>query len=172
MTTAAGNTAASKNAASAERDLLRHMLATVAYRGAKTLRHAPPEFANFAIPNSPRTPLKILAHIGDLFDWALTIAKGQQAWNNAEPQSWDAEADRFFLTLRAFDDYLASAEPLHETPEKLFQGPISDALTHIGQLAMLRRISGAPMKGENYHKAEIRSGQVGKEQPTPRREFD
>lgn len=165
-------TAASRNAASTERDLLRHMLATVAYRGGKPLRLAPPEFAHFAIPNSPRTPLKILAHIGDLFDWALTIAKGQQAWKNAEPQSWDAEVDRFFLTIKALDDYLASAEPLHETPEKLFQGPIADALTHIGQLAMLRRMSGAAMKSENYHQAEIHGGQVGKEQPSPRREFD
>jgi hypothetical protein len=165
-------TAASQNAASAERDFLRHMLATIAYRGAKPLRHAPPEFVNFVIPNSPRTPLKILAHMGDLFDWALTIAKGQPAWKNAETQSWDAEVDRFFLTLKALDDYLAGSGPLHEMPEKLFQGPIADALTHIGQLAMLRRISGQPMKSENYHQAEIRSGQVSKEQPTPRREFE
>jgi hypothetical protein len=154
------------------RELLRHTLATVAYRGAKPLRDAPEGFANFPIPNSPRTPLKILAHIGDLFDWALSIAAGNQAWKNAEPQSWHAEVERFFLTIKAFDDYLASDQPLHETPEKLFQGPIADALTHIGQLAMLRRISGQPMKAENYHKAEIARGQVGANQPKPRREFE
>ena len=154
------------------RDFLRHTLATVAYRGAKPLRDAPPEFANFAIPNSPRTPLRILAHVSDLFDWALSIAAGKQVWKDAAPQSWHAEVERFFFTIRGLDDYLASNEPLHETPEKLFQGPIADALTHIGQLAMLRRISGQPMKSENYHKAEIAAGQVSSEQPKPRREFD
>jgi hypothetical protein len=154
------------------RELLRHTLATVAYRGAKPLRDAPPDFANFAIPNSPRTPLKLLAHIGDLFDWALSIAAGKQVWKNSEPQSWHAEVERFFFTTEAFDDYLASDQPLHETPEKLFQGPIADALTHIGQLAMLRRISGQPMKSENYHKAKIVSGQVTSDQPKPHLEFD
>jgi hypothetical protein len=156
----------------ADRTFLRHTLATVAYRGAKPLRDAPPDFANFPIPNSPRTPLKILAHIGDLFDWALSIAAGKQFWKDATPQSWHAEVERFFFTIKAFDDYLASDQPLHETPEKLFQGPIADALTHIGQLAMLRRSSGQPMKAENYHKAEIATGRVGADQPKPRREFD
>jgi hypothetical protein len=156
----------------ADRAFLRHTLATVAYRGAKPLRDAPPDFANFPIPNSPRTPLKILAHIGDLFDWALSIAAGKQVWKDATPQSWHAEVERFFFTIKAFDDYLASDQPLHETPEKLFQGPIADALTHIGQLAMLRRASGQPMKAENYHKAEIATGRVGADQPKPRREFD
>jgi hypothetical protein len=156
----------------ADRAFLRHTLATVAYRGAKPLRDAPPDFVDFPIPNSPRTPLKILAHIGDLFDWALSIAAGKQVWKDAEPQSWHAEVERFFISIKAFDDYLASSQPLHETPEKLFQGPIADALTHIGQLAMLRRISGQPMKAENYHKAEIATGRVGADQPKPRREFD
>ena len=154
------------------REFLRHILATAAYRGAKPLRDAPPEFANFAIPNSPRTPIRILAHIGDLFDWALSIAAGKTVWRDSAPQSWHAEVERFFLAIKAFDDYLASNEPLHETPEKLFQGPIADALTHIGQLAMLRRTSGQPMKSENYHKADIAAGQVSSDQPKPRREFD
>jgi hypothetical protein len=156
----------------AERAFLRHTLATVAYRGAKPLRDAPPDFANFTIPNSPRTPLKILAHVGDLFDWALSIAAGKQVWKDSAPQSWHAEVERFFFTIKAFDDYLASDQPLHETSEKLFQGPIADALTHIGQLAMLRRISGQPMKSENYHKAKIASGQVTSDQPKPHLEFE
>ncbi len=158
--------------AEADRNFLRHTLATVAYRGAKPLRDAPADFANFPIPNSPRTPLKILAHIGDLFEWALSIASGKQVWRDSTPQSWHAEVDRFFLTIKALDDYLASAAPLHETPEKLFQGPVADALSHIGQLTMLRRISGQPMKSENYHQANISCGQVGPDQPKPRREFD
>ncbi|SRR5579871_4954682 len=154
-----------------KRALLRHTVATVAYRGGKALRGAPASFAAYQCGPATRTPAQILAHIGDLFDWALSIAQGTQAWRESAPLSWDAEVGRFFDTLRRFDEQLASDAPLHETPEKLFQGPIADALTHVGQLAMLRRLADAPIKGENYHKAEIVAGRVGAEQTTPRREF-
>jgi hypothetical protein len=154
------------------RQLLRHSLATVAYRGGKALRGAPDSFAAFTFADSPRTPAKILAHMGDLFDWALTMARGETAWKDAEPLSWSAEVDRFFASLKMFDDYLASSEPLRAPAEGLLQGPIADALTHIGQIAMLRRFAGCPIKGENYFKAEITAGRVGTEQAAPRREFD
>ncbi len=153
------------------RSLLRHTLATVAYRGGKTLRGAPDSFASFRIGQEGRTASEILAHIGDLFDWALTISQGEQVWRDSTPLPWPAESTRFFESLKRFDDFLVSKAELHETPEKLFQGPIADALTHIGQLAMLRRLSGTAMKGENYHKAQIASGCVGPDQPPPRREF-
>jgi len=154
------------------RQLLRHAVATVAYRGGKALRGAPESFAEFTLGDSPRTPSKILAHMGDLFDWALSMARGEAAWQDSEPLAWDAEVARFFASLRKFDDYLASSEPLHSSAEGLFQGPIADALTHIGQLAMLRRLAGCSIKGENYFKAEIVAGRVGLDQPPPRREFD
>ena len=154
------------------RQLLRHTVATVAYRGGKALRGAPESFAPFTLGDSPRTPAKILAHIGDLFDWALSMASGQAAWHDSQPLAWDAEVARFFASLKKFDDYLASPEPLHSPAESLFQGPIADALTHIGQIAMLRRLARCPIKGENYFKAEIATGRVGFEQPAPRREFD
>jgi hypothetical protein len=154
------------------RQLLRHTVATVAYRGGKTLRGAPETFATFAQTPPGRTPTQILAHMGDLFDWALSMAKGEPAWTDSKPLAWDAEVARFFATLKTFDDYLASSEPLHSPAEGLFQGPIADALTHIGQLAMLRRLAGAKLKGENYFKAEIVTGRVGFEQSAPRREFD
>jgi hypothetical protein len=160
------------NVAEAERTFLRHTLATIAYRGAKPLRDAPPGFGTTEIANYPRTPVKILAHVNDLFDWALTLARGQQAWHDSTPGEWSSEVARFFHGLKALDDYLASAEPLHESATKLFQGPIADALTHIGQIALLRRLAGHPVKAENYHKAAIASGQVGPEQTAPRREFD
>ena len=79
---------------------------------------------------------------------------------------------RFFAALKKFDDYLASGEPLHEGVERLFQGPVADALNHVGQIAMLRRMAGSPIRGENYFKAEITAGRVGPEQAAPRREFD
>ena len=154
------------------RSLLRHTLATLAYRGGKSVRGAPPEFASFKLNETSRTPAQILAHIGDLLDWMLSLAKGKQAWQNATPLPWDEEVARFHRCLGAVDDYLASSEPLHDSEERLFQGPVADALTHVGQIAMLRRMSGAPMKGENYHKAEITAGRVGADQPAPRREFD
>ena len=155
-----------------KRELLRHTLATVAYRGGKALRGAPAEFADFKIDDVGRTPAQILAHIGDLFDWALSIARGDQKWNDSTPLAWEQEVKRFHSALKALDDYLASGEPLQANPEALFQGPVADALTHIGQLAMLRRVAGCRMKSENYYKAEIVAGHVGPEQAPPKREFD
>jgi hypothetical protein len=158
-------------ATDAARELLRHTLATVAYRGGKAVRNAPAGFGEFRVAEGVRTPGEILAHVGDLFDWALSIARGAQAWKDSKPLPWDTEVERFFATLKAFDEYLASDAALHETPEKLFQGPVADALTHVGQIAMLRRMAGGPMKGENYHQAEVVSGRVGAEQAAPKREF-
>jgi hypothetical protein len=160
------------NAADPKRELLRHTLATLAYRAGKTLRDAPESFAAFRLGETSRTPAQILAHMGDLFDWALSLAKGQQTWHDSTPLPWTQEVARFFAAVTAFDAYLASAEPLHESPEKLFQGPVADALNHVGQLAMLRRLAGAPIRGENYHRADITAGRLGPEQSTPRREFD
>jgi hypothetical protein len=153
------------------RELLRHTVATVAYRGGKAVRNAPVGFDEFRAGEGGRTAGEILAHVGDLFEWALSIARGAQVWKDSKPLVWDAECARFFAVLKAFDDYLASGAALHETPEKLFQGPIADGLTHVGQIAMLRRMAGGPMKGENYHQAEIVGGRVGAEQTAPKREF-
>jgi hypothetical protein len=153
------------------RQLLRHMLATLAYRAGKPQRGAPESFAAFDPPPCGKTSVQILAHMGDLFEWALTMVKGKQEWHNSDPLPWAEEVQRFFKTLQAFDDYLASDAPLSFPAEKLIQGPIADALTHVGQLAMLRRLAGCPMKGENYAQAEIVAGRVGPEQAAPRREF-
>lgn len=153
------------------RELLRHCLATVAYRGGKALRDAPETFGDYKAAESSRTPIQIVAHLGDLFDWALSIAKGQPVWQEAEPLPWAQEVSRFFETLKKFDGYLCGEEQLHASPEKLFQGPVADAFNHIGQLAMLRRMAGIPIRGENYYQADIAAGRVGKEQAAPRREF-
>jgi len=155
-----------------KRALLRHTVATVAYRGGKAVRGAPASFASFSGDGTDRTAVKILAHIGDLYDWALTQAKGAEAWNDSTPLEWDREVDRFFAALQRFDDYLASDAPLAVTPEKLFQGAIADSLAHIGQIAILRRLGGAKMKSENYSRADIVAGRVGPEQTAAKREFD
>ena len=153
------------------RTLLRHTLATLAYRGAKTIRNAGPAFADYGLPETSRTPAKILAHMGDLMDWALAMSEGRQEWKDSLPLPWEKECERFFTSLKKFDDYLASDKPLQVPAEKLFQGPIADALTHVGQIAMLRRMAGVPMKGENYFVAEVTVGRVGADQAAPRKEF-
>jgi hypothetical protein len=162
---------ASRPASESSRQLLRHTLATLAYRAGKALRGAPDSFAQFSTGEKGRTPANIVAHMGDLFDWALSIAKGQQAWQDSKPLSWSQEVERFFRTLQGFDDFLASDAPLAVSPEKLFQGPIADALTHTGQIAILRRMADCPIRGENYFRAEISIGRVGQEQAAPVREF-
>jgi hypothetical protein len=155
-----------------KRELLRHTLATIAYRGGKALRDAPDSFAAFSAGGATRTPAQILAHIGDLFEWALSLARGAQAWHDSTPLAWTLEVERFFQTLARFDEYLASDAQLACPAERLFQGPIADALTHVGQLAILRRMSGSRVRGENYFKADIAVGRLGPGQIPPRREFD
>ena len=153
-------------------DLLRHTVGTLAYRAAKVLGGTPAGFSEFSAGSGTRTAGQILAHMGDLFDWALSLANGQQVWRNAPVQSWDADSARFFAAVERFDARLASSEPLGTPPQRLFQGPVADALTHVGQLAILRRLAGAPVKGENYLKADIAAGRAGAAQPAPKFEFD
>ena len=154
------------------RALLRHTHATIAYRGGRAIRNAGPGFAEYGSAETSRTPAKILAHMGDLMDWALAMADGRREWHDSSPLAWEKECERFFTALKKFDDYLASEKPLQAPAERLFQGPIADALTHIGQIAMLRRMAGVPLKGENYFVAEITIGRVGADQSPPRKEFD
>jgi hypothetical protein len=153
------------------RQLLRHSLATLAYRAAKPLRDAPDSFCKFKASADARTPVEILAHMGDLFDWALSSVRGQERWHSSTPLRWSEEMDRFFTALASFDAYLASDQPLHATPEALLQGPIADAFTHVGQIALLRRLAAAPVRPENYYVAKVTIGTVGADQPAPVYEF-
>lgn len=154
------------------RQFLRHCVATLAYRGAKALRGAPEGFAEFELPEDTRRPGQILAHMVDLLDWALSLARGKEEWVDSRPGAWDQDTARFIRALQAFDAYLASDAPLHAPPERLFQGPVADALTHVGQIATRRRLAGAPVRGENYYRADIATGRVGPDQSPARREFD
>ena len=154
------------------RQVLRHTIATLAYRGGKAVRGAPAGFAEFRASETARTPGQILAHVGDLLDWALSVAEGSERWYNSAPLPWEQEIERFFSALEKFDRYLSSGGPLHVSPEKLFQGPVADALTHVGQINLLRRLAGIPVRGENYFVAEITTGRVGADQAAPKHEFD
>jgi hypothetical protein len=152
-----------------KRELLRHLLASVAYRAARALDGAPDHFAGFA--GAGRMPVQILAHMGDLFDWALTAAVGKERWHASQPSVWRDEKRRFFQSVQALDSFLASDGELKAPIERLIQGPVADALTHVGQLAMLRRLSGTPIRGENFYVAAIAVGQVSADQPIPAQPF-
>src|SRR6516162_1352651 len=144
-----------------KRELLRHALATLAYRGGKAVRGVPAGFAEFRAGEGVRTPGEILAHIGDLLDWAVSLVEGNQRWHDSAPLAWDEGVKRFYAGTKALEDALSSGAAVAASPESLFQGPIADALTHIGQIAILRRLAGHPVKGENYFKADIVTGRVG-----------
>ena len=152
-----------------KRELLRHTLATVAYRTARALEGAPDHFAGFA--GAGRMPVQILSHMGDLFEWALSAAMGQERWRATQPRAWAEEQQRFFESLQTLDAFLATGGPLHAPVERLLQGPVADALTHVGQLAMLRRLSGSPTHGESFSDSDIKAGQVGADQPAAVRPF-
>jgi hypothetical protein len=152
--------------------MLRHTLATLTYRAGKAMRGAPANFGNLQIATTTRKAVEIVAHMGDLMEWACRGADGNATWHEATPAGWVPEVERFFAAMKRLDDRLESGGPLEVTPEKLFQGPIADALTHVGQLATLRRLAGSGVRGENYFLANIKVGCVGDEQASPVREFD
>jgi hypothetical protein len=156
---------------SPDAELFRHALAALAYRAGKAMRGAPEGFAGFRSSDTSRTPGQILAHMGDLMDWTVTILRGAQAWKDTPPRAWDQEVRRFYDSLGAVDAQLAGASPEHALLQRLVQGPLADAFTHVGQLTMLRRLAGSPVRGENYFIAEIVPGRVGPDQAAPRKEF-
>ena len=151
--------------------LLRHALATVAYRGAKALRGAPADFASYKAGPKTRTPGEILAHLSDLYDWMLTQCEGRQVWRDSAPTDWDADTRRFFAAIEKVDAYIASGAALGMAPNQLFQGAVADSLAHIGQINILRGIAGSSIRPENYCRAEIVAGRVGEKQTPPKMEF-
>lgn len=153
-------------------DMLRHTVATLAYRAGKALRGAPPEFSAFRPAPDARAAGEILAHLCDLFQWASGLAEGKHEWHVSTPGHWDEDAARFFSLLEKFDLGLANTPPAPDLAKKLFQGPIADALTHVGQISMLRRLAGCAVRSENYFIANIETGRAGADQAAPVVEFD
>src|SRR5687768_9245196 len=151
---------------------LRQLAATLAYRAAKVLRDAPPSFATFTCGDATRTPVRIVAHMADLMAWGVTIAAGDVKWNAGGSDDFDRELARFFDGLAALDRTLAADGPFKGSVDKLIQGPLADALTHVGQLALLRGMAGAPVRPESYARAKIETGRVGRDQAAPGYEFD
>ena len=152
--------------------VLRHLAATLAYRAAKVLRDIPSGFGTAAYGTATRRPVQIVAHLADLMAWGVSLAKGEYVWSAGGADDWDVEVERFFEALGALDRELTARSQTTDSIQKLIQGPLADALTHVGQLAMLRGMAGAPVRPESYARAEIVPGRVGRSQAAPRREFD
>jgi hypothetical protein len=152
------------------RAVLRHMLATLAYRAAKVLRDVPPDFGASTFGAATRQPTRIVAHMADLMAWGVTLARGEYTWKAGGGDDWNVEVNRFFDQLAALDRELQSLAA--GAVEPVIQGPLADALTHVGQLAMLRGMAGLPVRPESYARAEIVVGRTGREQAAPKREFD
>ena len=154
------------------REFLRHTVATLAYRAEKAIRDVPDSFPETRASPATRTPHQILAHLGDLMEWAERMARGERTWKPVPTKGWVEARERFFAGLAALDAALRSAPPESVPNEAIFQGPVADALTHVGQLSMLRGMVGAPVRPESYARAEIRAGVVGPQQSSRRTEFD
>ena len=156
------------------RAVLRHLLATLAYRAAKVLRDVPPGFGEFSAGPQWRRPVLIVAHLADLMKGGEKMAAGEYFWRAEGSSDWDTEVRRFFDNMAAFDSALASESSLGlpRAAEMLIQGPLGDALWHVGQIAMLRSAAGKPVRAESYARADIVAGRVGPEQTPGRAEFD
>lgn len=138
-----------------KRELLRHLVAALTFRARIAVSDAPENFAAFKIDETVRTPAEILAHLGDLLQGSLYLMKGELVYLNSRPLAWKEESARFFSAAAELDSYLASDAPLNQAVEKITQGPIADALTHVGQIVMLRRAAGSPVRVESYFTVEI-----------------
>ncbi len=154
------------------RAVLRQLAATLAYRAAKVLRDAPPGFGQQTFGSSTRQPVRIMAHMADLMSWGVSMAAGGKEWQAEGSDDWATEVDRFFTGLAALDAAIAADGPFAGSIEKLIQGPFADALTHVGQLSMLRGMAGAAVRPESYARATIVAGRVGIDQAPPGFEFD
>ena len=151
-----------------DRALLRHFLAAIAYRTQKALRDAPDHYATFSAGNRVRTPTELIRHMASLMGYVRTFFKG--GTYKAEPlPSFADEVARFHTLLEEVGTLLASDASCSITTEQLLQGPFADAMTHVGQLAMLRRLADSPVAPENFVYANIRSDRLHADQPLPAR---
>ncbi len=143
-----------------KRELLRHLVATLAFRGGIAVVDAPENFSEFRAGENARSAGEILAHLGDLLQGSLYLMQGEFVYLQSPAQLWTDDVKRFFTAIEEFDSYLASDAPLVQPIEKIMQGPIADALTHVGQIVMLRRLAGKPICAESYFTVEIKAGEA------------
>ncbi len=146
-----------------KRELLRHLVATVAYRGRIAVSGAPEGFATFRLEGGGRTPGELLAHLGDLLEGSRLLLQGEMVMLESPPLPWGEGVSRIFSEAKRLDAFLASEAPLVVPVERFVQGPVGDALTHVGQLVLLRRAAGSPVRAESYFTADIAPGRIDQE---------
>ncbi len=150
-----------------KRQILRHYLAALAYRTQKALRDAPDAFADFRVKPGVRTPHELLHHMTAVIGYAQTFFIGGQ-WRQPKKPTFQEEITRFHETLESFGHHLDAGTSFGDTtPERILQGPFSDAMTHAGQLIMLRRLFDSPVPPENFIMADIDSQNLGPDQADP-----
>ena len=150
------------------RKLLNHFLAALAYRTQKALRDAPADFGSFRAADGVRTPAELVRHMASVLGYARTFFVGGKYWPKPL-DSFPEEVQRFHEMLGLLAQHLRDGDPFRDgmTEERLLQGPFSDAMTHAGQLALLRRLAGAPVPPENFIVAEIKEERLGPDQAEP-----
>ena len=146
--------------------LLRHFLGAIAYRTAKALRDAPPQYATFEAGAQSRTPRQLVRHMSGVINYALALVHEPRPLLASCP-SYEAEVERFFALLRELAARLENVDLSDSAAERLLQGPLSDAMAHAGQLALLRRLSGSPIPPEDFHQAAIDPSRLGLDQAAP-----
>ncbi len=148
-----------------KRAMLRHFLAALAYRTQKALRDAPPEFADFEAGSRVRSPRELIRHMKNVMGWACATLRGE-SYRAETSETFQDEVARFHATLDALPGELHTGGPISQTTaERLLQDPFSDAMTHAGQLAMLRRLHGSPVPPENFFVAEVDPSNLSMDQP-------
>lgn len=149
------------------RRVLRHFLAALAYRTQKALRDAPPGFADFQAGAGARTPRELVRHMASVLGYARTFFIGG-IFQPQPLESFQAEIERFHEIIGDLAAHLSRGTPLRDlTYDQLLQGPFSDAMTHAGQIAMLRRLAGSPVASENFLFADISADRLGSDQALP-----
>ena len=151
-----------------DRELLRHFLAAIAYRTQKALRDAPAHYATFSAGHRARTPTELIRHMTSLMGYVRTFFEGGTYKPDPLP-AFAQEVERFHGMIEQVGELLASGAKCSITTEQLLQGPFADAMTHVGQLAMLRRLADTPIAPENFIHADIRADRLHADQPRPAR---
>lgn len=150
-----------------DRVLLRHFLAALAYRTQKALRDHPADFGDFRAGPNVRTPHELLWHMTGVIGYARTFMRGGTF---APPRlaTMEAEIERFHATLELLAlDFADPTSAASISDEQFLHGPLADTMTHVGQLALLRRLAGAPVPSENFIYADVRAANLSATQSLP-----
>lgn len=139
-------------------ETLRCYLAGLVFRFEHVTAGTGEEFAKFEAGHGVRTPQQIVRHMTGL----VLLARDQfeeVAGRRPEPLPWPEEKSRFVATVWDFDTLVSKGSGLREdrsipSMAHVWNGPLSDLMTHVGQLATLRRLAGDPVPAVRYSQVD------------------